>query len=92
MSVMFPIFIRKIFVYSTFDIINNDVFFEIKDPLEIGFVYRIKPAKDFGGTFNSNFKLRDVALVPIVPPDGKMMFIKNYYSLMNELILFQLVY
>lgn len=55
---------------STFDIINNDVFFEITEPIELEYTYRIKPAKDFGGTFNSNFKLRDVALVPIIPPDA----------------------
>lgn len=46
------------------------MFFEITEPVELEYTYRIKPAKDFGGTFNANFKLRDVALVPVIPSDA----------------------
>lgn len=46
------------------------MFFEITDPPELEYTYRIRPAKDFGGTFNSRFKLPDVALVPVYPSDA----------------------
>lgn len=36
------------------DIINGDVFFEIIEPPELEYTYRIKPAKDFGGTFTTD--------------------------------------
>lgn len=38
---------------STVDIINGDVFFEIIDPVELEYTYRIRPAKDFGAPFVS---------------------------------------
>lgn len=41
---------------STVDIISGDVFFEILDPPELRYSYRIRPAKDFGATFVSNLK------------------------------------
>lgn len=40
------------------------------EPSELEYTYRLKPAKDFGGTFNSKFKLREVPLVPVVPGDA----------------------
>lgn len=46
------------------------MFFEITEPPELEYTYRIKPAKDFGGTFNAKFKLKDVHLVPIIPSDA----------------------
>jgi hypothetical protein len=33
---------------SSTDIIGADVFFEIIEPEELGYTYRIRPAKDFG--------------------------------------------
>lgn len=36
---------------STVDVINGDVFFEIIDPAELEYTYRIRPAKDFGAPF-----------------------------------------
>lgn len=39
---------------STADVIAGDVFFEILDPPELQFSYRIRPAKDFGIPFVSN--------------------------------------
>lgn len=46
------------------------MFFEIIDPPELEYTYRIRPAKDFGGTFNSQFRLRHAALVPVYPSDA----------------------
>ncbi|XP_041979683.1 PRADC1-like protein [Aricia agestis] len=52
---------------STADIIGGDVFFEILDPPELRYTYRMRPARDFGATFNESFQLRKVKLVPTVP-------------------------
>ena len=38
---------------SNSDIIGADVFFEIIEPEELGYTYRIRPAKDFGIPFVS---------------------------------------
>jgi hypothetical protein len=38
---------------SSSDIIGADVFFEIIEPEELGYTYRIRPAKDFGAPFVS---------------------------------------
>lgn len=38
---------------STADIIAGDVFFEILDPPELQYSYRVRPAKDFGTPFVS---------------------------------------
>ncbi|XP_068633916.1 PRADC1-like protein [Battus philenor] len=52
---------------STADIIAGDVFFEIIDPPELRYSYRIRPAKDFGGTFNESIRFEKARLVPTVP-------------------------
>ncbi|XP_077295136.1 PRADC1-like protein [Arctopsyche grandis] len=52
------------------DIIAGDVFFEIIDPPELEYTYRIKPARDFGAPFNSSFLLKRAKLVPMDPIDG----------------------
>jgi hypothetical protein len=36
------------------EIIGNDWFFEITDPEELAYTYKIRPARDFGGIFVSN--------------------------------------
>lgn len=38
---------------STAEILGGDVFFEITDPEELEYTYRIRPAKDFGAPFVS---------------------------------------
>lgn len=38
---------------STAEIIAGDIFFEIVDPVELEYTYRIRPAKDFGAPFVS---------------------------------------
>ncbi|KAI5630935.1 PA domain-containing protein [Phthorimaea operculella] len=52
---------------SMADVIAGDVFFEILDPPELGYSFRIRPAKDFGTTFNESLVLEKVRLVPTVP-------------------------
>ncbi|XP_063622134.1 PRADC1-like protein [Cydia splendana] len=52
---------------STADIIAGDVFFEIVDPPELSYSFRIRPAKDFGAPFNQSFHFEKARLVPTVP-------------------------
>lgn len=62
---------------STSEIIGNDAFFEIIDPPELEYTYRIRPAKDFGKSFTSELRLQEAHLVPSIPADG-CSNIKNY--------------
>jgi hypothetical protein len=39
---------------TTAEIIAGDIFFEIIDPTELEYTYRIRPAKDFGAPFVSH--------------------------------------
>ncbi|KAL3280356.1 hypothetical protein HHI36_017845 [Cryptolaemus montrouzieri] len=55
---------------STAEIIAGDVFFEITDPVELEYTYRVRPAKDFGAPFNESFMVKNAALVPVVPRYG----------------------
>ncbi|XP_023938567.1 PRADC1-like protein [Bicyclus anynana] len=52
---------------STADIIAGDVFFEIIDPPELRYSYRIRPAKDFGASFNGSINFQNARLVPTIP-------------------------
>ncbi|XP_047531197.1 PRADC1-like protein [Vanessa atalanta] len=52
---------------STADIIAGDIFFEILDPPELRYSYRIRPAKDFGTPFNGSIHFEKARLVPTVP-------------------------
>lgn len=38
---------------STAEIIGGDIFFEIIEPTELEYTYRLRPAKDFGAAFVS---------------------------------------
>lgn len=56
---------------SIHDVIGGDVFFEIVDPEELEYTYRLRPAKDFGGSFNNRkFKVQHGILVPTIPKDA----------------------
>nr|XP_023016256.1 PRADC1-like protein [Leptinotarsa decemlineata] len=55
---------------STAEIINGDVFFEIIEPSELEYTYRIRPAKGFGAPFNSSFHIKNVPLIPVLPKNG----------------------
>ncbi|XP_060801443.1 PRADC1-like protein isoform X2 [Amyelois transitella] len=52
---------------SSVDTVAGDVFFEILDPPELRYTYRIRPAKDFGTTFNETLRFQRARLVPTVP-------------------------
>ncbi|KPJ04292.1 PREDICTED: PRADC1-like protein [Papilio xuthus] len=52
---------------SIADVIAGDVFFEIIDPPELRYTYRIRPAKDFGATFNESLQFEKTRLVPTLP-------------------------
>ncbi|XP_063826390.1 PRADC1-like protein [Ostrinia nubilalis] len=52
---------------SSLDVIVGDIFFEIVEPVELRYSYRIRPAKDFGTTFNESFSFKNAKLVPTVP-------------------------
>ncbi|XP_053678222.1 PRADC1-like protein [Anopheles nili] len=54
----------------TQDIIAGDVFFEILEPSALEYTYRVRPAKDFGGTFGVSFKTARGKLVPAMPADA----------------------
>ncbi|KAJ3666275.1 hypothetical protein Zmor_001728 [Zophobas morio] len=55
---------------TTAEIIAGDIFFEIIEPVELEYTYRIRPAKDFGAPFNESFYIEHVPLVPIQPKFG----------------------
>jgi len=44
---------------------NEDIFFEILEPHDISYTYRVKPAKDFGTAFNKEYK--KIYLIPTAP-------------------------
>ncbi|XP_028170278.1 PRADC1-like protein [Ostrinia furnacalis] len=52
---------------SSLDVIVGDIFFEIVEPVELRYSYRIRPAKDFGTTFNESFSFKNAKLVPTLP-------------------------
>jgi hypothetical protein len=55
----------------TADVIAGDVFFEIIEPEELEYTYRLKPAKNFGSSFNDkNIKFESSALVSTQPADS----------------------
>ncbi|XP_030375372.1 PRADC1-like protein isoform X2 [Scaptodrosophila lebanonensis] len=53
---------------TTQDIIAGDVFFEIIEPQDLEYTYRLRPAKDFGVAFSQ--KLEGVPLVLADPPSA----------------------
>lgn len=81
-SFVLEIFFVKLFCFAannlhmydgirTQDIIAGDVFFEIVDPPELEYTYRIRPAKDFGTSFESaSFGVKEGKLVPAIPSDA----------------------
>jgi len=50
------------------EVIGHDWFFKILDPPELAYTYKIRPAMDFGGTFNTSFY--GIPLVLANPPCG----------------------
>ncbi|XP_066598699.1 PRADC1-like protein [Prorops nasuta] len=50
--------------------LEADIFFEITDPPELKYTYRLKPTQDFGVPFNQSLAEREIELVPIIPSNG----------------------
>lgn len=73
---------------STPEVIGGDVFFEIIDPPELEYTFRVRPAKNFGGIFNSTNKLTDVHLVLTNPEDGCTK-IKNWEEIYGQVALIE---
>uniref|UniRef100_A0A6B2E9L9 Putative conserved secreted protein n=1 Tax=Phlebotomus kandelakii TaxID=1109342 RepID=A0A6B2E9L9_9DIPT len=72
---------------TTQDIIAGDVFFEVLDPSELEYTYRLRPAKDFGAPFNASFRFPRIALVPVVPFDACSHAIRNGDDLLGNVAL-----
>lgn len=53
-----------------YEIVGADVFFEITEPKELAYTYKIRPAQDFGTTFNESFSVRNIPLVVADPPSA----------------------
>lgn len=69
------------------DIIAGDVFFEITDPLELEYTYRIRPAKDFGASFGSSFVVKEGKLVPAIPSAACEPEFENAHQLRGNIAL-----
>lgn len=82
--------VNDIFAYEVYtqDIIGGDVFFEIIDPAELEYTYRLRPAKDFGTPFNASFRVENVALVPAEPADA-CTALKNAYDTRGNVVLIE---
>uniref|UniRef100_A0A8D9ANU0 PRADC1-like protein n=1 Tax=Cacopsylla melanoneura TaxID=428564 RepID=A0A8D9ANU0_9HEMI len=48
----------------------ENIYFEIIEPEELSYTFKIRPAKDFGSSFNSSYLGSSVRLVPTNPPWG----------------------
>lgn len=71
------------------DIIYGDVFFEIIEPEELEYTYRVRPAKNFGGLFTKNrFKPKRNALIFVEPRDA-CTEIENSYELNGNIALIE---
>lgn len=57
---------------TTAEVLGDDVFFEIVEPEELQFTYRLRMAKDFGVPFGDSFKRHSHVLVPTDPPNACM--------------------
>ncbi|XP_072932655.1 PRADC1-like protein [Epargyreus clarus] len=71
---------------SPADIIAGDVFFEIIDPPELRYSYRVRPAKDFGAPFNQSYLFEKAHLVP-TNPSHSCSDIKNYEDIVGHIAL-----
>lgn len=71
---------------STSEIIGGDVFFEIVEPNELYYTYRLRPAKDFGAPFSDRFKFEEIPLV-LTEPDLACSDIENWEDLRGNVAL-----
>lgn len=72
------------------DIINGDIFFEIIEPEELEYTYRLKPAKDFGGTFTKDlFKYRKRNLLVFAEPREACTPLENAHEMIGNIALIE---
>lgn len=72
------------------DIINGDIFFEILEPEELEYTYRLKPAKDFGGSFTADiFKQRKRNLLVFAEPREACATLVNANELADNIALIE---
>lgn len=72
------------------DIINGDIFFEIIEPEELEYTYRLKPAKNFGGTFTQDiFKNRKRNLLVFSEPREACTALENPHQLSGNIALIE---
>lgn len=70
--------------------INGDIFFEILEPEELEYTYRLKPAKDFGGSFTAEkFKLRKRNLLVFAEPREACTTLVNADELADNIALIE---
>lgn len=73
---------------TTPEIIGNDIFFEVVDPEDLQYTYRLRLAKDFGTTFDNTFKQHSHVLVVTEPLDG-CMHIRNVDDIEGNIALME---
>lgn len=65
----------------THDLINGDIFFEIIEPEELEYTFRLKPAKDFGGVFTKEFESsKRMLMIFAQPRDACTPITNNVYG------------
>lgn len=75
---------------KSYDIINGDIFFEIIEPEELEYTYRLKPAKDFGGTFTMDiFKRSKQNVLVFAEPREACTEIENSRQLAGNVALIE---
>lgn len=72
----------------TYDLVNGDVFFEITKPHELEYTYRLKPAKDFGGSFTAEeFKQNKQNVMVLANPMGACRTLSNEMEMWGRIAL-----
>lgn len=83
--------VNNLHTYDTsfaYDIINGEIFFEIIEPHELEYTYRLKPAKNFGGSFTTDeFKHKKEHLMVLAQPIEACTTITNDYDLYGRIAL-----
>ncbi|XP_031629739.1 PRADC1-like protein [Contarinia nasturtii] len=69
---------------------SHDIFFEILQPEDLEYTYRLKPAKDFGGTFTDDtFKQRSRNLLVFAEPREACTALENPHELSGNIALIE---
>lgn len=74
---------------KSYEIINGDVFFEITDPKELEYTYRLKPAKDFGGSFTKDIFKQKLHNLVFAQPSEACTELENSNQLAGNIVLIE---